>query len=65
MMILNPAGPSSFFLPVGVEVGQDGPPATGVYVGQPGLLWREVGIRLPRVRRWHWTRALNRPGNQS
>lgn len=59
-MILNPAGPAGFFLPVGVEIDFDGPPASGVYVGQPGRHSRAQS-RSIRTTVWFWTRTTPRP----
>lgn len=69
-MILNPAAPINFFLPVGIEITRDGEAGTGVYVAQPyGAGWR-TGITRAVIRRrvapgvsvgcWHWTRATDR-----
>lgn len=62
-MLLNPAAPT-MFLPVGLEVENDGPPATGVYVVQPSGCPGYVPARRYgsiRIIGGFWTRTTPRP----
>lgn len=68
--MINPAAPVNFFIPIAIELGKDGRPATGVYVAQPaGGCWTPPRTRSAFYRRiapgvicetWHWTRATPR-----